>query len=73
MTFDETSLEKRLMKVTNTQDGIQSLSLWLLHYKVQYKKIIDAWAKVLEKAKVSHRLTLVNLANDIIQNARRKI
>lgn len=68
----ETNLEKKFLGVTNTQDSIQSLSLWIIHHKAHCKKIIDVWMKVLKKAKISHRLTLFYLANDVIQNSKRK-
>ncbi|XP_076340641.1 uncharacterized protein LOC143241058 [Tachypleus tridentatus] len=71
-TLNENNLEKKFQSVTNTQDGIQSLSLWILHHKVHHKKIVEMWMKVLKKAKPSHRLTLLYLANDVVQNSRKK-
>lgn len=72
MTLNETSLEKRFNLVSTSQASIQSLSFFCLHYKEQHRKIAHIWLRCLQKAKVSHRLTLIYLANDIIQNARRK-
>lgn len=70
--LNEANLEKRLLTVTNTQESIQTLSLWCLHHKVHAKKIIDIWMKVIKKVKISHRLALFYLANDVIQNGKRK-
>ncbi|XP_054724706.1 regulation of nuclear pre-mRNA domain-containing protein 2-like isoform X2 [Uloborus diversus] len=68
----EENLEKKFQGVANTQDSIQTLSLWLLHHKAHHQKIVAAWMKVLQRAKISHRLTLFYLANDVVQNGKRK-
>lgn len=72
MTLNETNLEKRLNMVSTSQGSIQSLSSLCLHYKNHHKKIAQIWLRCLQKAKVPHRLTLIYLANDIVQNAKRK-
>lgn len=68
----DSSLQSRLDSVSNSQENIQSLSLWLLHHKKHHKNIADHWQKAIVRAKPSHRLTLLYLANDVIQNARKK-
>lgn len=70
--LSENNLEKKFQAVTNTQDSIQTLSLWLLHHKAHHHKIVASWMKVLQKAKINHRLTLFYLANDVVQNSKRK-
>ncbi|RWS28327.1 Regulation of nuclear pre-mRNA domain-containing protein 2-like protein [Leptotrombidium deliense] len=72
MALDENNLEKKLENVSNSQDSIQSLSLWILHHKNHHKRIVQIWMKALRKGKINHRLTLFYLANDVIQHARRK-
>lgn len=72
MTLNESSLEKRLSIVSTSQQSIQSLSFFCLHYKSYNKRIAQIWLRCLQKARVSHRLTLIYLANDIVQNAKRK-
>jgi len=47
-TLDETWVEKKLMAATNTQESVQSLSLWALHHKTQHEKIVSIWFKVLK-------------------------
>lgn len=66
------SVQSRLDSVSNSQENIQSLSLWLLHHKKHHKNIVDQWKRAIVRAKPSHRLTLLYLANDVIQNARKK-
>lgn len=72
MTLNEAGLEKRFNEVSTSQGSIQSLSFFCLHYKLHHKKIAQIWLRCLQKARVSHRLTLIYLANDIVQNAKRK-
>lgn len=72
MTLNEASLEKRFNAVSTSQGSIQSLSFFCLHYKNHHKRIAQIWLRCLQKAKVPHRLTLIYLANDIVQNAKRK-
>lgn len=72
MALNESNLVKKLISLTNTQDSVQTLSLWILHHRAHHRKIVDIWAKVLKKSKPSHRLTMLYLANDVLQNGRRK-
>ena len=52
MSTDMSTAEKKFRSVTTSQDGIQSLSLWAIHYKAQHEKIVDVWFKVLKKCKL---------------------
>ena len=47
--LNEESVEKKLKTVNNTQDSIQSLSLWIIHHKSHHDKIVELWLKVLKK------------------------
>ncbi|XP_076805371.1 uncharacterized protein LOC143449165 [Clavelina lepadiformis] len=70
--FNVDALVKKLKNVSNTQDSIPMLSLWIIHHKSHHKLIVDTWLDVLKKSKTSHKLTLLYLANDVIQNCNRK-
>lgn len=72
MALNEANLEKRFNMVSPSQASIQSLSFFCLHYKSHHKKIAQIWLRCLQKAEPPHRLTLIYLANDIVQNAKRK-
>lgn len=72
MALNEATLEKRFCQVSNSAGSIQSLSQLCLHYKSQHKKIASIWLRSVQKADVKHRLTLIYLANDIVQHAKRK-
>lgn len=72
MSINESNLIKKFTTLTNTQDSVQTLSLWIIHHRAHHRKIVDIWAKVLKKSKPGHRLTMLYLANDVLQNGRRK-
>ncbi|ESN99499.1 hypothetical protein HELRODRAFT_84234 [Helobdella robusta] len=70
--FSESGLVKKLDELNNSQQSIQTLSLWLIHHRKHSKSVVDIWVKELKKAKGSKKLTLIYLANDVIQNSKRK-
>ncbi|KAH9507766.1 Regulation of nuclear pre-mRNA domain containing protein 1B [Bulinus truncatus] len=70
--FSESNLVKKFNELNNTQQSIQTLSLWLIHHKKHSRTIVQIWYRELEKAKPSKRLTFVYLANDVIQNSKKK-
>ncbi|XP_078065112.1 regulation of nuclear pre-mRNA domain-containing protein 2-like, partial [Mustelus asterias] len=45
----EATLEKKLLSVTNTMDGIQGLSSWILDNKKHYTAIVRHWMKCMRK------------------------
>jgi len=89
--FTGQALEKKLNDLNNSQQSIQTLSLWLIHHRKHHKSIVQTWFKELKKglipsfdcylyqlilllttAKPNRRLTFMYLANDVIQNSRKK-
>ncbi|XP_067831985.1 regulation of nuclear pre-mRNA domain-containing protein 2-like isoform X2 [Heptranchias perlo] len=68
----EATLEKKLLMVTNTMDSIQGLSSWILENKKHYTSIVKHWMKCMRKSSIPHRLNLFYVANDVIQNCKRK-
>lgn len=63
---------KKLSELNNSQQSIQTLSLWLVHHRKHSKTVVDLWLKDLRKVKPSKKLTYLYLANDVIQNSRKK-
>lgn len=49
--MSEENLEKKMLNVTNTQDSIQSLSLWLIHHKSHHKRVAEVWLKTVKKGR----------------------
>ncbi|KAA0702889.1 Regulation of nuclear pre-mRNA domain-containing protein 2 [Triplophysa tibetana] len=68
----ESSLDRRFQGVTNTMESIQGLSSWCIENKKHHSVIVRYWMKWLKKSDTNHRLNLFYLANDVIQNCKRK-
>lgn len=69
--FTERSLDRKLAELNNTAISIQQLSLWLVHHKKHYPAIVRTWQNSLLKSESSRKLTLLYLANDVLQNVRK--
>lgn len=70
--FSEAALEKKLAELNNSQQSIQTLSLWLIHHRKHHAVISSIWNKEFKRCKDSRKLTFIYLANDVIQNSRKK-
>ncbi|XP_078392725.1 regulation of nuclear pre-mRNA domain-containing protein 1B-like isoform X3 [Cetorhinus maximus] len=70
--FSESALEKKLAELSNSQQSVQTLSLWLIHHRKHAGIIVHVWHRELKRAKPSRKLTFIYLANDVIQNSKRK-
>ncbi|KAG7457855.1 hypothetical protein MATL_G00231680 [Megalops atlanticus] len=68
----QSSLDRRFQGVSNTMESIQGLSNWCIENKKHHSLIVRYWMKWLRKSAPSHRLNLFYLANDVIQNCKRK-
>ncbi|XP_078287992.1 regulation of nuclear pre-mRNA domain-containing protein 2-like isoform X2 [Rhinoraja longicauda] len=68
----EGTLDKKLLSVSNTMDSIQGMSSWILDNKKHYTSIVRHWMKCMRKSSIAHRLNLFYVANDVIQNCKRK-
>lgn len=65
-------MERKLADLRNSQQSIQTLSLWKIHHRRHHKTIVNVWLRELKKADPSRKLTFMYLANDVIQNSRKK-
>ncbi|XP_058805394.1 regulation of nuclear pre-mRNA domain-containing protein 1B [Phymastichus coffea] len=70
--FTEGALVKKLMELNPSQQSIQTLSLWLIHHRKHHATIVKVWFKELCKAKDNRKLMFMYLANDVIQNSKKK-
>ncbi|KAM3838500.1 regulation of nuclear pre-mRNA domain-containing protein 1B isoform 2-T2 [Diretmus argenteus] len=70
--FSESALEKKLSELSNSQQSVQTLSLWIIHHRKHSGLIVKVWHRELKKAKCSRKLTFLYLANDVIQNSKKK-
>ncbi|XP_056633568.1 regulation of nuclear pre-mRNA domain-containing protein 1B [Diorhabda carinulata] len=70
--FTETAFIKKLAELNNSSQSIQTLSLWLIHHRKHYSTVAKIWIRELIKAKDSKKLIFMYLANDVIQNSKKK-
>ncbi|KAM7383414.1 hypothetical protein PAMP_003070 [Pampus punctatissimus] len=68
----EASLDRRFQGISNTMESIQGLSGWCIENKKHHGLIVRYWMKWLKKSDNNHCLNLFYLANDVIQNCKRK-
>ncbi|XP_067613258.1 regulation of nuclear pre-mRNA domain-containing protein 1B [Eurosta solidaginis] len=71
--FSESALLKKLGELNSSQQSIQTLSLWLIHHRKHHAIIVKTWIKELQVApSEGKKLTFMYLANDVIQNSKKK-
>uniref|UniRef100_A0A3Q3X0E7 CID domain-containing protein n=1 Tax=Mola mola TaxID=94237 RepID=A0A3Q3X0E7_MOLML len=70
--FSEPALEKKLTELSSSQQSVQTLSLWIIHHRKHSALIVKVWHRELKKAKSNRKLTFLYLANDVIQNSKKK-
>lgn len=70
--FTENALVRKLQDLNSSQQSIETLSLWLIHHRKHHAAVVKTWFKELLKAKDSKQLTFMYLANDVIQNSKKK-
>ncbi|XP_017016178.2 regulation of nuclear pre-mRNA domain-containing protein 1B [Drosophila takahashii] len=70
--FTETALLKKLAELNSSQQSIQTLSLWLIHHRKHSASIVKTWQRELENVPEPKKLTFMYLANDVIQNSKKK-
>lgn len=69
----ETSFRDKLSQLTESQDSIQTLSRWVHFHKAHAAEAAAVWAaETLRTQAEDRRLLYIYLANDVIQNSRRK-
>lgn len=68
----EASLDRRFQGVSNTMESIQGLATWCIENKKHHGQIVRSWTKWIKKSDNNHRLNLFYVANDVIQNCKRK-
>ena len=74
MNFDETVLAAKLAFLNPTQTSIEALSGWCQFYRSDAPRVVASWARSYDAASSAppRQLTLLYLANDVLQNSRKK-
>lgn len=70
--FPAEKLRARLLALTNNQEKIQTLSLWMMHHRRAYAVAVAVWQDVYRGAEDSLRQSLLYVANDLVQNCKQK-
>ena len=70
--FSTASFKSKLEKLSESQQSIQTLSHWVQYHKKSVQESAAVWAKEVLGGTPERRLLYIYLANDIMQNSRRK-
>ncbi|GMH25677.1 hypothetical protein Nepgr_027520 [Nepenthes gracilis] len=71
-TFNPQILVEKLAKLNNSQQSIETLSHWCIFHMNKAKQIVETWDRQFHSSPCEQRLAFLYLANDILQNSRRK-
>ncbi|KAF5199595.1 Regulation of nuclear pre-mrna domain-containing protein 1b [Thalictrum thalictroides] len=71
-TFSGHILAEKLSKLNNSQQSIESLSQWCISHRKKAKQVVETWDKLFNSSQRERRVSFLYLANDILQNSRRK-
>ncbi|KAE9601276.1 hypothetical protein Lalb_Chr13g0296091 [Lupinus albus] len=70
--FSEQILADKLSKLNNTQQCIETLSHWCIFHRSKAELVVGTWNKQFHNSEMVQRVPLLYLANDILQNSKRK-
>ncbi|KAK9170617.1 hypothetical protein Syun_002757 [Stephania yunnanensis] len=70
--FSGQLLAEKLSKLNNSQQSIETLSHWCIFHRKKAKQVVETWDQLFNNAQKEQRISFLYLANDILQNSRRK-
>lgn len=70
--FNGQILAEKLSKLNNSQQSIETLSHWCIYHRKKAKQVVETWDKLFNGSQRDQRVPFLYLANDILQNSRRK-
>ncbi|XP_074309149.1 uncharacterized protein LOC141643754 [Silene latifolia] len=71
-TFNPQILVEKLAKLNSSQQSIETLSHWCIFHMNKSKLVVETWDKQFHCSARDQKLPFLYLANDILQNSRRK-
>lgn len=71
-TFNPQIFVEKLTKLNNTQASIETLSHWCIFHMNKARQVVETWDRQFHCSPRDQRLAFLYLANDILQNSRRK-
>ncbi|GMH24196.1 hypothetical protein Nepgr_026039 [Nepenthes gracilis] len=70
--FSEQILADKLSKLNSTQQCIETLSHWCIFHRGKAEVVVATWNKQFHSSQMVQKVPLLYLANDILQNSKRK-
>ncbi|XP_072970193.1 uncharacterized protein [Typha angustifolia] len=70
--FNGQILVDKLAKLNNSQQSIETLSHWCIFHRNNAKQVVETWEREFHCVPKDKRVSFLYLANDILQNSRRK-
>ncbi|KAJ3684339.1 hypothetical protein LUZ61_013503 [Rhynchospora tenuis] len=70
--FSEHVLAEKLSKLNNSQQSIETLSHWCIFHRKKARNVVEIWEKQFNSSSKDQKVSLLYLANDILQNSKRK-
>lgn len=70
--FSEQILADKLSKLNSTQQCIETLSHWCIFHRSKAELVVATWDKQFRSSDMARKVPLLYLANDILQNSKRK-
>ncbi|XP_020693613.1 regulation of nuclear pre-mRNA domain-containing protein 1B isoform X2 [Dendrobium catenatum] len=71
-TFNSQILVDKLAKLNSSQQSIETLSHWCIFHRMKARQVVEIWDRQFHHSPREQRLSFLYLANDILQNSRRK-
>ena len=71
-TLNTQVLVDKLTKLNSSQQSIETMSAWCTFHRKAARQVVSVWDAEFAKASVPKKLALTYLANDILQNSRKK-
>ena len=72
-TFKPDAFAAKLGNMNSTQASIETVSNWCQFYRKQALAVVGCWDAEFVRAPPARRLLMLYLANDILQNSRKKV
>lgn len=70
--FTEQILAEKLSKLNSSQQCIETLSHWCIFHRSKAEQVVATWDKQFHSLEMAQKVPLLYLANDILQNSKRK-
>ncbi|KAJ0969232.1 hypothetical protein J5N97_022109 [Dioscorea zingiberensis] len=70
--FNGQILVDKLSKLNNSQQSIETLSHWCIFHRKKAKQVVETWDHQFYLSPRDQRVSFLYLANDILQNSRRR-